>query len=165
MENGDNGLIRTVKKYVKPLSACLLAIAISGYFIHISGQRELTTTEIVMFQVFILLFGFSGSYLFGKQSAKEAAHEIIRPHARSAFRRVLDVYRGLLALVQRVRHAREENQNDQKLSYELENIEFALNDITRTIDSSMEDWRDIVPEEVAEVEENIEDKAETGGGE
>lgn len=159
MEDEDNGLVATTKKHVKPLLACLLAVAISGYFIHISGQRELTTTEMVMFQVFILSLGFYGSYVFGKQSAEEAARKIIRPHARSAFRRVLDVYRGLLALVQRVRHARKENQNDQKLSYELENIEFALNDITRTIDSSMEDWRDIVPEEVAEVEENIEDKA------
>ena len=57
--------------------------------IYISSARSLTSLENTLLQFFALLFGLVGSYFIGKNSAKDAAYEIIKPHAKSVFRRLI----------------------------------------------------------------------------
>src|SRR5689334_19135998 len=48
-----------------------------------------------LLQGITLIFGAVGSFLSGKASARDAGAEMIRPHARSAFRRVTSLYAAL----------------------------------------------------------------------
>lgn len=63
-----------------------VAIGISALVVYITTTRTLTPVESILWQVFVLTAGLAGSFIFGRQSAKEAAREMIKPHARSAFR-------------------------------------------------------------------------------
>jgi hypothetical protein len=63
-----------------------------------SGPIRLTELENTLFQVISLGIGILGSFLLGGATAKENAINIVRPHAKSAFRRVLSLYGSLYRL-------------------------------------------------------------------
>ena len=85
----------------------------------------------------------------GRQSAREAAREIIKPHARSAFRRLLSLYQSL----SRVATTIESSQSDESPEYPviIAKIEAIVVEQLNTADDALEDWRDIVPEDVKEL--------------
>ena len=109
--------------------------------------RQPTTFEAGLFQVFILLTGLWGSYILGKNSALDAARELIRPHARSAFRRVLNLYDSLFRLSVRLEKLKEGNP-DQRLDL----VQALVDEQYTTGRDALEDWRDIIPQDVAEIE-------------
>ena len=73
----------------------LLAIGVSSFVVYTTTLRALTAVESILWQVFVLTAGLAGSFIFGQQSAREAAKEIIKPHVQSAFRRLDTLYRSL----------------------------------------------------------------------
>jgi len=145
--------------------AFFLGFSFFSYILAKTLLGKLTAFELIMSQLFISGAGIYVSFIRGEQSAQEAANDIIKPHARSAFRRILVLYNRLFALAQEVEKTRIENKDNQKLESELDKIRFILQDQIQTIDSSLEDWRDIVPDEVAEAEENLENRIESRGEE
>src|SRR4030043_1408127 len=74
------------------------SIAVSVVFGMTASKRPLTQLEMVLFQSITLCLSISGAFIFGRQSAMQAAREIIKPHARSAFRRLLSLFYGLSRL-------------------------------------------------------------------
>ena len=72
-----------------------VAIGVSVFVVYITTTRTLTAVESILWQIFVLTAGLAGSFIFGRQSAKEAARKMIKPHARSAFRRLLSLYQSL----------------------------------------------------------------------
>ena len=62
------------------LAALLIFVAmgVAALVIYISTTRTLTTVESILWQVFALTAGLAGSFIFGRQSAREAGKEIIR---------------------------------------------------------------------------------------
>lgn len=82
------------KKWL-PLLLITVAFLVSGISVFIASQRPLTSLENTLLQAFSLAFGIIGSFYFGKQSATDAAKQIIKPHARSAFRRLISLYESL----------------------------------------------------------------------
>src|SRR5260370_40885571 len=81
------------------------------------------TLAAAILQAVTLIFGVAGSWLLGMASAKDAAQEVIRPHARSAFRRTLNLYQGLgrqrLAIVEQLlRLAVLREADDRLVQYE-----------------------------------------------
>lgn len=141
--------------YLRPhlWGPCLLLIISVGLaiaYIITSSNRTLTELEGTMFQFFILSLGLLASYIIGKHSAKQAAFDLIKPHARSAFRRLIFLYQSLSRLALAIEDGKENNPSGEK-DYVLEKLEAIVIEQIATANDSLEDWRDIVPEEVEEL--------------
>jgi len=78
-----------------PILLIVVSLIVEGVFAYVATERTLTNLESVILQAFALGAGLIGSFVFGRQSAREVAREIIKPHARSSFRRLLSLYQSL----------------------------------------------------------------------
>ena len=85
--------------------------------------------------------------MVGKNAALEAARSLIRPHALSAFRRVYNLYDSLYRLSVRIEELKERGPD-----YRLDLVQALVDEQFTTGRDALEDWRDIVPEEVEEIE-------------
>jgi hypothetical protein len=128
-----------------------IAVVVAILFSIIASYRDLTGLENVLLQVFSLGIGLIGSYVLGRESAREAAREFVKPHARSAFRRLLSLYRSLSRLALAIQAARPINKSDPMTSSILDKLEGIVIEQIATADDALEDWRDIVPEDVQEL--------------
>lgn len=130
----------------------LITIVLSVILIFVAQSRPLTPLEGVLFQVVILAAGLAASYMIGKNAAMEAARSILRPHARSAFRRVYNLYASLFRLSTRI-----EMLNDQNPDHRLDLIRALVDEQFATGRDALEDWRDIIPEDVDVMERRYTD--------
>lgn len=128
-----------------PLVAVFVITAIA--FVILNFFRSASPVEDTLFQVLISGIGLLGSYIFGRNSARAAALEVIKPHARAAFRRVLALYNSLYRLSEKIEELKQERPD-----HRLELIQALVNEHIATGKDAPEDWRDIVPEEVEEIE-------------
>jgi hypothetical protein len=99
-QNGVNGTEGPRLEDASWIGRLLIAgsIVVSVVFIWASSSRSLSTLENTLFQTFALGIGLAGSFIYGKDSSRNAARALIRPVARSAFRRLMTIYRGLAQL-------------------------------------------------------------------
>jgi len=141
------------------LGAVLILVAIIGavIFVVFAAIRQLTQLEVVLLQLFSLATGLIGSFILGRRSAESAAREMIKPHARSAFRRVLSLYRSLSRLATTIASARLSKSSDDGEGPVLDKLEAIVVEQIATADDAMEDWRDIVPEDVEELRQRVRD--------
>lgn len=137
---------RWLSKQAIPLLIIAGAIALAVAMVNVSATRPLSTLELVLWQVVSLLLGLYGSYRFGKNAAKDSARDVIRPHARSAVRSLLGLRDSLRALSHRI-----EDYRDEEADYRLDVIQAIVEEQMPVSDSAIEDWRDITPEDVAEI--------------
>lgn len=79
------------------------------------------------------------------------AREIIRPHARSAFRRLISLYESLSRAGAELERAKDSQTQDLTLV----KLEAIIVEQLATADDALEDWRDIVPKEVAELRSKL----------
>lgn len=139
----------------------LVAIGVSVLVVYTTTTRILTAVESTIWQVFILTAGLVGSFIFGRQSAKEAAKEIIKPHARSAFRRLVSLYESLSRASTQIQSLdNSESSEDYRFTFGI--LDAIITEQLNTADDALEDWRDIVPEDVEELKENLESKIQGG---
>lgn len=127
------------------------AIIISVIFVIVAAYRDLTALENVLLQVFSLGLGLIGSYALGRESARDAAKEMVKPHARSAFRRLLSLYRSLSRLAYAIQTMRSDDNIHAETAHALDKLESIVVEQIATADDALEDWRDIVPEDVEEL--------------
>jgi hypothetical protein len=140
----------------------LLCLGISVFFVWEASDRTITSVEGILFQVFALATGLIGSFIFGRQSARTAAREMIKPHARSAFRRLTSLYVGLSDIARVIEAARNLRSNDdQRLA--LAKLEGLVLGLVATADDALEDWRDIVPEDVEDLPRRLSTIGHDGG--
>ena len=128
-----------------PLLSLFLVLAVS--FVALNFFRSVSAVENTLFQILISGTGLWGSYIFGRNSARAGALEVIKPHARAAFRRVFALYRSLYRLSVKIEDLKGEGPD-----HRLDLIQALVNEHIATGEDAIEDWRDIVPEEVAEIE-------------
>lgn len=140
-------------EYIAPVLLVLVSIGILGFFIYVSTTRNLTNLELVISQTFALIIGLFGSFIFGRQSATRAGREVIKPHARSAFRRLLSLYMSISRVANIITMSK--NPRDEDPHVTLEKVEVIVIEQLATADDALEDWRDIVPEEVDELSRKI----------
>lgn len=135
----------------------LFSIGISIFFIHTASIRNLTNLENVLFQSISLTLGIVGSVILGRESSVESAKELIKPYARSAFRRSLSLYNGLYRIATIIQEMKLEPKIRESsiLSVLLDKLNVMIGDQIYTANDSLEDWRDIVPEDVAELERRL----------
>lgn len=139
----------------------LFTVAGSVTLIVVSAERTLSSLESTLLQLLTLAAGLSGSYIFGRQSAEAAARELIKPAARSAFRRVLGLYASLGRLAETVNRFRSAaGTGDSRLDV----VEALVTEQRASVTDALEDWRDLVPEEVADVERRLKTRAAEPGG-
>ena len=139
----------------------LVAIGISALVVYITTTRTLTTVESVLWQVFVLTAGLAGSFIFGRQSAKEAAKEMIKPHARSAFRRLVSLYESLSRASTAIQLT-ESSESSEDIQVTIARLDAIITEQLNTADDALEDWRDIVPEDVEELKQKLESKIQGG---
>lgn len=144
-----------------PVFLLVSAFLIVGISIYISSQRNLTSLENTLLQAFSLGLGLIGSFIFGKQSAKEAARELIKPHARSAFRRLISLYESLSRVGYEIEKYQNTNSNLNE-GHTMAKLEAIVIEQLATADDALEDWNDIVPEEVSELKNRLEN-SKVGG--
>ena len=128
-------------------------VALVIFVVVVSSRRPLTSLETTLLQIVILGTGLSATYLFSQRSAKVAAEQLVKPHARSAFRRVKSLYSGQFYLKRLIDQHREPNA--EAASQVVEVIEAVIDQQLTTVADALEDWRDIVPEEVADLERQL----------
>ena len=144
--------MRQAGQWLLPALLCGLAIVAAWWFVGVASRRQITQLEGALFQVITLGLGFLGSYVFGKQSAATAAREIIRPHARSAFRRALTHFGALMRLKKTIDGFKASDCDKEEI---LRTVDALVAEQVATVDDSMEDWRDLVPDEVAKIESRL----------
>ena len=147
--NTNKGVLKrcaTIK--INPSIPLLTVFAIAVIaFIILNFFRSMSAVENTLFQVLISGTGLLGSYIFGKNSAAAGALDVVKPHARAAFRRVFALYRSLYRLSSKIEALKEEGPD-----HRLDLIQALVNEHIGTGEDAIEDWRDIVPEEVKEIE-------------
>jgi hypothetical protein len=141
----------------------MLSVVLGGVTVWVGTQKNPSGLAVALLQGITLVFGTVGAFVLGKDASSAAARELVRPHARSAFRRVQNLYRGLsrqqevIALEQmRLREVSELN-DDGMIPFEQARASlFALGYMVieqiSTADDALEDWRDLVPDEVEAIE-------------
>lgn len=144
-----------IKKLVPSLFLAA-SILIATFFVYMSAERNLTTLENSLFQVFALSVGLIGSYLIGRESAAKNARELMKPHARSAFRRLVALYRGLSRIDGEIQESRLNLSTDQYINSCLGKLEGMVTEQIATAADALEDWNDIVPEDVQELKQKLE---------
>lgn len=131
----------------------------------VSAIRPLTQLEQSLISGIGLALGLWGSAVLGAQSAKTAAKDIMRPHARSAFRRVLGLYGSLGRLANTIAESQETNTASSRAEYThvLNKLQAIVTEQIKLADDALEDWDDIVPEEVEAIRNKVHKKLSEGG--
>lgn len=131
-----------------PYVCVIVALLLMILFGYQATRRPLTGVEAYGLQVLSLFIGLSGSYIFGKRLSEDNVKEMVKPHARSAFRRLISLYRS----ISRVAAIIAGNESDQLKIALIRAI--AIEQI-QTADDALEDWRDLVPESVEELRREV----------
>lgn len=157
------------------LGIIVAAVVLQALTVTLGTQDDPDPLAWITLQTVTFGLGLVGSYIIGKSSAREAAREIVRPHARSAFRRAMSLYRALhrqrdalgemYAGLQR--EAREDASGTPVVDlaaarWAIIGAQGLVLEQISTAGDALEDWRDLVPEEVANFERGV---AGTGEGE
>ena len=147
-------------KYIVPvlIGLGILALVI---LVCIAATRDLSGLESVLLQIILLAIGSSISFFAGHRSAREAAEAIIKPHARSAFRRLISLYNGL-SRAATVIESSQSSKSDEDYQVALARLEEIVTEQLTTADDALDDWNDIVPEDVAELKQKL--RPSTQGG-
>ena len=141
----------------------LIIIGILGIagLVFIAATRSMTTLENVFLQVLSLVIGIGVSLYISKQSAEKTAREIIKPHARSAFRRLVSLYESLSRASNEIQSINNlESPEDYKVL--VAKLDTIVTEQLSTADDALEDWNDIVPDDVEELRENLENRIQGG---
>lgn len=115
-----------------------------------------------LLQAITLVFGTWGSFVLGKDASREAALGQVRQHAKSAFRRVLTLYKALGRLKAQAETEMaflEGKQDPVTGAVSLDLAHMGLDKLRlmslehiATGEDALEDWRDLAPDEVARIQ-------------
>lgn len=131
-----------------------LAIVVSAIFIVVAAFRDLSALENTLLQVFSLGVGLVGSYILGQESARDAGREMMKPHARSAFRRLLSLTQSLSRLVQTMETVRPPDAQNPQAAAIVDRLEGIVIEQIATAADALEDWRDVLPDEFQAMKAN-----------
>ena len=139
--------------FFKVLATLLVGVSLvmAVVFVFVASSRELSTLELVVFQAMTLFLSLVGSFLGGRQFADASAEQSLRSYAKSAFRRVFHLYRGLGRVAAYVAEREEETDAQTILR-----VEAAVRELIDTAGDALEDWREIVPEDAAALQNAVE---------
>lgn len=122
----------------------------------VSLNRDLTALESVLLQFITLALGTAGSFVLGNLSAQRLS----KRHAKSAFRRVSHLYLSLSRLIEMITNARSSHDFDVSTptGRTLENVQVIVAEQIYTADDALDDWSDIVPEDLASFRKDLQER-------
>ena len=131
---------------------CLVVLGATAVSVLLTSILNLSSD--ILLQFIFLAIGCGVSYWVGKTSVRKAAEEIVKPHAKSAFRRLRALYENLSRAANVIESGQvsDSQENYQVTLARLEEIVAAQ---LITADDALEDWNDIVPEEVEELKQKL----------
>ena len=135
----------------------LVALGISVLVVYTTTTRTLTAVESTIWQVFILTAGLAGSFIFGRQSAQEAAREVLKPHARNAVRHLISLFKSISRAGAVIDSSRKfESYQD----YHVIRAYFigVITEQLATADDALENWRDILKEELEDLIKKLQEE-------
>lgn len=153
----------------------ILGLGLAVGTVLVAIQKHPNTALAAVLQALTIVAGTVGTYVFAQASVQSAAQELISKQARSPFRRVRAIYQELGRLLQilddegsRLLMLRK-GGDPATVDYEYVamTLQMLRNSITAqvsTVDDAMADWRDLVPDEVAQIEEQSRQLEGDGGG-
>ena len=143
----------------------LIGMSAVGFctFAYVATTRSLTDLEGVFLQAFSVLTGFTGTFMAGRQSARSAAKDLIKPHARSAFRHLVSQYESLHRMATIIASSQSSDMPVQCRHVLARLDEIAIAQIS-TADDALADWEDVVPEDVGELRRVLGTRNEQHGG-
>lgn len=146
-------------KLILAILLSVISIVFAVYFVYTATTRQLTEVEGVSLQTITWVTGIVASLVFGRMSAAAAARELIRPHARSAFRRIISLYNSISRVAKTVADAQESDQSKDH-SMALARVQAMVTEQLSNADDALEDWRDVIPEAVDELWRPIDQRME-----
>jgi hypothetical protein len=141
-------------RFLFSLALLATAVILIIVVLWISASRTLSTLEQILFQVFVLLASLLGAYLLGLQTKRESEEWALRQYARAAFRRVLTLYRSLNRMAESLSHE-DRQEADAATQRTLSGLRATVVEQLDTIHDALEDWRDIIPEDVRDIEARL----------
>ena len=149
-------------KWIMLVLVSLGALALLSFFVYVAATQEnLTSLESVLLQFISLAIGCGVSFFVGRRSVSDAAKEIIKPHARKAFRRLVSLYRSLSRAANAIKSA-QDNESPENQRVTLAKLDAIVTEQLATADDALEDWNDIVPEDVEELKQKLQSDDTTG---
>ena len=133
-------------KYIVPVLIGLGILALI-ILVYIAATQELSSLGRVLLQIILLAISSAISLFAGQKSAREAAGEILKLHARSAFRRLLSLYQSLSRAATVIESA-QSSKSDENYQVILARLEEIVTEQLATADDALEGWNDIVPEDM-----------------
>ena len=120
----------------------VVSLGLMIWLAFLASSRTLTVAESSLMQFLAVLASVVGTYLYGQTNARGF------PNARSAFRRLISVYRGL----NHIRTALSAQSDDgSKIA-----VAQALTDAQlETVTDALSDWEDIVPRDVQDLKSQL----------
>lgn len=79
--------------------------------------------------------------------------DIVRPHAKSAFRRVVSLYESLRRLLYTMEKLKTSLDGNHQAIEAIERFQDLVTEQLSTSGDTIEDWSDLVPDEVAKLKE------------
>jgi hypothetical protein len=163
------GRLEEVRRWRPPVgwigpALLMVAVAVSVFKIWQSGQRTLSQTELASFDAITLILSVVGSISIGGELQERQARRLIGPHGRSAFRRAAALFTALSRFQQQIAKERTSLAGlvDDDRFVEMAIVEMALDAIETQVgeqvqaaNDAMEDWRDVIPEDIAEMEREL----------
>ena len=149
----------------------VLGLAAVGLFagfamVVVTAKRPLSPLEQVLFSIVTVFIGVWASFVAGHQSGQEAAEQRLRAQARYAFRRVLTLYGGhgrTVALIEdRIAQLKTLGKDGHVTLEQAVNafqlVEAQVIEQGFHANDSVEDWRDLAPDEIAALERVLQQK-------
>ena len=130
------------------------AILIIIIVLLISNERIISTFEQLLFQVFVLMTSLLGAYLLGLHSRHDSEERALKQYARAAFRRVLTLYRSLVRMAE-VLSKEDQTSSKAEMQITLAGLQATVLEQLGTLYDALEDWRDMTPEAVEDIEERL----------
>lgn len=138
-----------------------LIVVLLALTILVTGNRHSTKLENGLLQFVAFAISTAIAIAIGYISAREQAKEIVRPHGRKAVRRIVTLGSGIQSFrsileSERERMEHQASQSGQIQAFEVQKTFEVLSSQVggqlRVVEDAIEDWRDVVPEEVAAIE-------------
>jgi hypothetical protein len=144
--------------------------------VYVGTRKTPNTFATLLLQAITIVFSTYGAYVFAKASVEGAARALVTPHARSAFRRVRNIYEALGRLLDLIDRQSANFEMTRRpgmpdtLDYETVRLtmlmlESIVTEQINTVDDALEDWRDLVPDEVQQIEEQVRRRRSEQNGE
>lgn len=160
-----SGDVRKTSVQVWILYAVAGVLAVASFAVPIWGSEDHLAAGLL--QSATLFFTVWASVLLGKEAFASTSGKSIPPQARSAFRRVKNLYAALgrqrdaidaeMARLDGLRDASQPDLVDfEHARMGLITLKYLVVEQINTADDAMTDWREIVPDEVALIDEEVE---------